>query len=547
MITKNKTQIRDSHIEALKERVKKQQYEHYLREIRIEKLRGLEDCAIRFDFPVTAIVGPNGSGKSTIVGAAGLICKQLKPRTFFSRAGKYDDSMKGWTVSYSCLVPDDKSLNKPKTTTATFRQAKWNRDAIARPVRYIGIERTIPAAERRNLSKFASGKFKSDKEQALSPETRRNVAKILGKEADNYIRVFEAENSPSEKSIFAAAPREHATPEGDTSSGENLRKNPAYSEFHFGAGEASIISIVDEIEQAPKFSLILIEEIENGLHPVATFRLIEYLMDVAKRKSSQIIFTTHSNNAIEPLPDDAVWSVGRGKLYQGKLDVESLRALVGEIDTKCAIFTEDEFTKRFAEVTLRKFHHPGSKSPRIVDMKGLEIHALGGESQVREHTQHHNSNPTIKFPVVGLLDGDQRDAASKTAETAEWTNDGEVRTFNQIVYCPGDGHPEQVIYEDIIRAMAGEDGRTDPTAKLTVSLGEDSGRQEHVRSHVEEIYHSNHDPHLLFARLGEKLGFLSAHKVEDAFFDQWCASYPDRLEEMWRDAANVLPFIELED
>ena len=90
----NRNQVRPSEIEALRKRVKDQKYGNYLLEMRIEKLRGLSDTGIRFDFPVTAIVGPNGSGKSTVLGAAGLQTSVLQPRMFFTRSGKYDDSMK---------------------------------------------------------------------------------------------------------------------------------------------------------------------------------------------------------------------------------------------------------------------------------------------------------------------------------------------------------------------------------------------------------------------------------------------------------------------
>jgi len=57
-----------------------------------------------------------------------------------------------------------------------------------------------------------------------------------------------------------------------------------YSEFHFGAGESSIIRMVSEIELAKEQALVLIEEIENGLHPIATVRMVEYLIDAAERK-----------------------------------------------------------------------------------------------------------------------------------------------------------------------------------------------------------------------------------------------------------------------
>ena len=80
-----KTNIKKSTIDKLRERVSKRGYPFYLYQMRIIRLRGLEDTEISFDFPVTAIVGPNGSGKSTVLGATGLTSKRIKPRVFFAR------------------------------------------------------------------------------------------------------------------------------------------------------------------------------------------------------------------------------------------------------------------------------------------------------------------------------------------------------------------------------------------------------------------------------------------------------------------------------
>jgi predicted ATPase len=125
--------------------------------------------------------------------------------------------------------------------------------------------------------------------------------------------------------------------------GEKLDSD--FSQFHFGAGEASVIEMVLQIEEADDQSLILVEEIENGLHPIATEKMVDYLMDVAKRKKIQVIFTTHSEHALRHLPPEAKWAAIDGKLYQGDLNIESLRALTGTVEKSSVIFVEDEFAK----------------------------------------------------------------------------------------------------------------------------------------------------------------------------------------------------------
>ena len=64
-----KSEIRDSTIRSLSERVRKRNYTKYLTGMRLVKLRGFTDVEVRFDFPVTALIGPNGAGKTTMLGA----------------------------------------------------------------------------------------------------------------------------------------------------------------------------------------------------------------------------------------------------------------------------------------------------------------------------------------------------------------------------------------------------------------------------------------------------------------------------------------------
>ena len=69
MNTWYRSEIRDSVIRSLLEKVRKADYGQYLLAVRLEKIRLFRGAQVNFDFPVTALVGPNGGGKSTILGA----------------------------------------------------------------------------------------------------------------------------------------------------------------------------------------------------------------------------------------------------------------------------------------------------------------------------------------------------------------------------------------------------------------------------------------------------------------------------------------------
>src|SRR6185312_8150595 len=286
-----KSQIRMSTINGLKEKVSRKNYGKYLLKVNLANVRALKEQVVTFDFPVTALIGPNGGGKTTILGAAATAYASVKPRQFFAKSGKFDESMTDWKIEYELI---DRNINRTDTVrrTAAFHKSKWSRDAVERVAVVLGVSRTVPANERRELQKCASGTFKvdADKVGAIEQPVADAVQKILGKSITDYSHI--KIDTAGRVSLLTGA----------TSEGTK------YSEFHFGAGESSIIRMVMEIEAAPENSLVLIEEIENGLHPVATVRLVEYLIEAADRKAVQAIFTTHSNDALLPLPPEAIWA-----------------------------------------------------------------------------------------------------------------------------------------------------------------------------------------------------------------------------------------------
>ncbi|MCL7456241.1 ATP-binding protein [Micromonospora sp. MSM11] len=483
--------------------------------MRLVKIRSFSDREIRFDFPVTALVGPNGAGKTTILGAAGLIYEKVKPRRFFVKSGAYDDSMKGWRVEYD-LVDKSQRAGSTLSRTASYLKAKWNRDAVKRDVVIIGIARTLPASERNDLYRFARNDFTAAGEVSFGLPVVNAVQRILGKDAANYLKV--AADKVGKSQIFAL--RDADQPDG------------SYSEFHFGAGEASIIRIVSRVEEAADDSLILIEEIENGLHPVATRRLVEYLIDVARRKSCQIIFTTHSNDALAPLPTDAVWSSYKGRLTQGKLDVSALRTLTGQIDAQLAIFTEDRFDEMFADVTLRSYAQRKS-----LDRSSIKIHALGGSAPARDHTRFHNNNPTRTFPAVCMLDGDKSAEEGYQASPVNYVRDGIECDGVDIVYAPGSSDPEEHVFETILANLE----RGNLVGKLTLALQLDTPMQSRVRESIVERANTNRDRHLIYAQIGEDLDFLSESVVERAFVTTWAYAFPDEVDAIWDPVRAFIP------
>jgi hypothetical protein len=285
-----------------------------------------------------------------------------------------------------------------------------------------------------------------------------------------------------------------------------MKRENDYSQFHFGAGEASVIEMVTKLEEAEEGALVLIEEIENGLHPLATEKMVEYLFDVAKRKKSQIIFTTHSENAIKNLPPQAIWACIDGIAYNGKLSIESLRALTGSVAKSKVIFVEDEFAKDFCEEMLRQLGNGL--------MAEIEVHKAGGYPYVVDVMIHHNKNPAVMTKAVAVIDGDNPSDRDNNVD---------------VIRLP-DEAPEQLVFGWIY-------SNVDNIAALIQQRCQcPSVSQDNIATQVRSTQINTGDHHLYFKNLGDSLGFLSEIVVRRGL----CSIYVEKNREMLSPIVNKI-------
>lgn len=271
--------------------------------------------------------------------------------------------------------------------------------------------------------------------------------------------------------------------------------------------------MVTQIENLPENSLVLIEEIENGLHPVATMRMVEYLINVAERKKIQTLFTTHSNDALKPLPSKGVWASVNSKLFQGKLDIHSLRAITGQVESQLTIFVEDKFAKLWVESLL--LHTDNIASDHI------EVYGMQGDGTAVNINKYHNLNPSKKkTPSICFIDGDSKQVA----------DDAKL-----VFRLPGAASPETHVFFAVLEKIE------DAKGILVVSLHKRFEDGENVAKVIDEIRVTNFDPHLLFAQIGKRLGLIPEEVVIRAFLSTWNQFYDDERKALISKIASFLP------
>ena len=471
-------------------RVETGNFGHFVKKVILRNVRGFSEQYLDFRYPVTGLIGTNGGGKSTILGATALAYKNVKPGQFFPKASVGDNSMSEWSIEYE-LIDKQNYPNRNLMRTARFAQAKWRRsDFPDRNVEYIEIQRTVPAGELSKYKRFIAANPNAIDSEWLPEDTIRFASAVLDKDVSNY-QLYRIRNFP-----------EHTLYGG-------FYNDVGYSQFHFGAGEASIIATIDRIEKSSTNSLVLIEEVENGLHPVAVRLFVNYLENAAKRKRLQIVFTTHSQDAVDQLPSEAIWATINKKTFNGKLTIEGLRAVTGNISNTRVIFVEDRFAKEWVENALGRYGGDLNETTKVYEG--------GGYPNLITVCQYHNENPSISVPAVALVDGDQYDPQASIP-------------LPEFAFYLGGGVPETTVFDYIY------ENRSDLSAIIQQRCLLARFSQEEIVGQIESVRNSACDPHEVFERLGVKLGFSSAIRIRDGMIDV----YNEKNETVWKGVIEFL-------
>lgn len=524
-----------ANIERVNENLKNGGYTSYLHSIRLNKIRGFVNQLVEFPFPVMAIIAPNGGGKTTILGAACLPYMDIKPSVFIQHSRSVDENMNGWNVECDVTVPGmvpKHAKPKPETTrflaTVTFKIAGkgkrgWNRRDENLPQRLpeskdprasivvLGIGRTIPAVEKSEFVKFANKDFTSLKTEDIGGEnTQKYIAAILGKSVTGYqSRAIERAKSSKltgDSDLFFT---------GVTSDGNQ------FSEFHFGAGESSVIRMVSAIENARNGALVLIEELENGLHPLAAKRMVEYLIEASERKKLQILFTTHSNDALEPLPSNAVCAIVNWQVYQnGKLTVDLLREMRGETDKQLFIYVEDPFAERWMRAIMQRHLGVNGDSVQVYAISSDFDGHGGGAGDIPKMVDFHRRIPSpIKtIPAIGYIDG-KSDGVSPDAK-------------KHVFQLPGGDQLDPEAY--ILNAVL------DKAEELESILDCQPSQKADFISAIKRSIPETKNAHNLFVNIGDRFE-RSSEETANYFIRTWMQLYPELVEEITKVIQGYIP------
>ncbi len=310
-----------------------------LKKIHIDNLKGIKDMDFNLgDKPVTGIFGPNGCGKSTILHV--LLCL-YKPKEGSTRTNyRYSDffisvdnnKWEGSKLSYDWEFSE---AGNPKKLSKTIHKVhnRWIHDYGERPDRdvfFIGIKTCVPDVE---TEKDGTIHLNGDVEAFRKAE---DIIRIASEVMNfSYERCEYRKSSKKQQYISC----------------RNGILN--YLSLSMGAGEQRLFRILEIIVNAPKYSLIVIDEIDLTLHNAALKRLMNHVIRIANDKHLQVVFTSHRQELAERTDINIRHIVpsynGGATLCLEQTTTACVERLTGERLRPIEVFVEDDVAKAVVE------------------------------------------------------------------------------------------------------------------------------------------------------------------------------------------------------
>ena len=438
---------------------KKPHLPHFLTEVSIDGIRGIEDLRVGFDYPVSVIAGGNASGKSTVLFAAacaydvpGAGVRDFVPSTLFPdyrpSVGHRQDGRPRTTIEFQYATPEGRRAMRWRRSKA------WSRSFLGRQ----GAKQPQRSVYLRTLSNLSNPS---------------EVRSVLGM---SHLRVAPAESPLTALQVDFAQrmlPFDYATVVRLSSGTKNLlfaeqAGGAAYSELHMAAGERAILRLAAEVAQL-RDALVLIDEVEAGLHPWVQQLLMLQLQQLALLNNLQVLVTTHSPVVLECVPEHGRVFLERDD--SGKVAVVPAYrdlvqdALYGRSGEGLNVLCEDDAAEGILQGVLDDLlprHRMKRESVRI-----------GRDTGANEFPAH--ATAFRKFgqieSFVFVLDGDKRD--SRIASEIRSQAQREVPVY----YLPGDRAPEMWVWQRL-----GGEGQPALAQALGIELGELRARVERLNA-----------------------------------------------------------------
>lgn len=305
--------------------------------------------------PVTVISGSNKSGKTTALLSIACSHFEFKKRNYTNgklerqtwknvlKLTNHDTQGHDWT--YHLQIKSGGKLEW-KRGQRKLDTKKWNglgkKESQIKNVDvvYLDLDRILPARHH-------------------SPVLHKKAKTAIGADistADNQTRIEDCLSYILEEKYALKKLADHLGKDVFSfSTSDN------YSSYNSASGEDVLSRILIECIESPKNSLILIDELELGLHPKIQRRLMDVIFEISSSDEKQFIITSHSSTVISCVPESARIFIETNNHKSNLICPISINSALSKMDSEnyplLDIFCEDEVSKWFIQKILQEINN----------------------------------------------------------------------------------------------------------------------------------------------------------------------------------------------
>lgn len=307
----------------------------------------------------------------------------------------HDKQCEDWTYHITYRKGD--KLERAKRGQRKTKTGKWNgigkkeSQFTFRDVVFIDLDRILPA---RFFTAKVFNTAKTSSVDKLSPEMKRKLENYLSYILEQEFSI-KAIAKVNDKDVF------------------NYTNAFEYSSFNTATGEDVLTRILIDIIEAKEKSLILIDEVEMGLHPKVQRRLIDVIRDISKIDKKQFIITSHSSTVLDSVsPKSRIFIEKTYASEYKSINNISVSAALTKMDAKSFPLVDLYCEDKVAEKIISRGIKHCAKINNIQKLDELiNIIPLGTADKVYNFFKCHAEtypNKKIRSGYACVLDGDMK-------------------------------------------------------------------------------------------------------------------------------------------
>lgn len=376
--------------------------------LRIEKIKNIKSCEISLpiDKGIYCIVGANGSGKSTIMRA-------LAQSIFSSSLQELNDEDFSEESVVSFEVNNKRTIWKYNST-----RAKWMSDV--QPVDRLHFDGMYEGSlfygtrfdDSLSVDKlYREGVITENDITDVDKYVKEKLSYILHGDINHYDGLKRIRNKEIAKRMGLKN-----TPYFQTT------ENGLISQYRMSSGECLLISLLHFIYNAlirrslpvDKPILMLIDEIELALHPVAVSRLIDLINSIMEEHENLVVYlSSHSPEVIRKINPRNIYMI-EYNMEKGNVDVTNpcypsyaIRDVYIHDGYDYVILVEDFLAKYIVEEYINRIELNKSRLINVLPVGGWE-NVLVLHNEIYTHNTF-----GVGTKVFSILDGDARELITK--------------------------------------------------------------------------------------------------------------------------------------